>query len=471
MARPFIKEISREFIHRALYANEYGYFQRNANIFHTPEPISFVNLRDLDEYTEKLSLLYKNQSKKEEEFYQLWHTPSELFRPWYGNAIASYIIQEHEAYIKEQSINGNNNNSKVDGDDTIAIVNEELVIIEIGPGNGTLCQDIVNYIQNYNNDIITKHDNHHSKNTIDYQYHLVEISKKLHEQQKMKFSLDPRINCHLSCILKWDPPSLLGNFSCSKPSEKEENKKKKATNTIATANTTVRPWILAMEVLDNMPHDRIMYDRKKGNLLQGWVSTNPMARYGQLPGRFHETYESTIDSDLLEAMRVLDGVNYNFPSLKWNISDMLTKFITLGNDSTSLWNNPWSTEFIPTRSINMLRRLASLWPQCRLIISDFGMELPGRISGWSSPRVQTRYKGDTIECDTFLLQPGLFDIFFPTDFKLLTRIHDFLFANKKSQIMKHGEFFKKYGKYENTTTKSGFNPLLEDFENVYFLLS
>lgn len=497
------KETCRDFIHKALYANEYGYFQRNANIFHTPEPIQFTNIKDLDDYAKKLNLLYKNQSKNEE-YYQLWHTPSELFRPWYGNAIAKYIIQEYEISKRKEK--------------------EELVIMEIGPGNGTLCHDITTFIENYN----FFNRNKENFQSINYQYHLVEISKKLHKLQKTKFSLNSRIFCHLNSILDWNPPnfnSIFSNFSNLKVERGEIAKKNEMErqDDSKEEKRVIKPWIIAMEVLDNMPHDRIMYDRN-GNLLQGWVNTNLMSRYGQSFGRFHETYEyshgnfikkenvaitdrngngneivtnrtvnQSHDPYLLEAIRILDSINHDFPSTKCTLSDYIFKMIDSmkirtskeGNEMreevNNLWDDPWKKEFIPTFSIILMKKLANLWPQSRLIISDFGMELPGRIAGWSSPRVQTRYKGDTISCSTYLLQPGLFDIFFPTDFKLLGKIHDFLFANgnggkgsggeRRAKIMKHGEFLEKYADYQNTATQSGFNPLLEDFENVYFLLS
>lgn len=53
-----------------------------------------------------------------------WLTPSEIFTPHYGQAVASHILQEHSA---NQS--------------------ESLQIFELGAGTGTLALDILNHVQ------------------------------------------------------------------------------------------------------------------------------------------------------------------------------------------------------------------------------------------------------------------------------------------------------------------------------------
>ncbi len=50
-----------------------------------------------------------------------WITPSELFTPVYGSAIASFILQHHAAHAS----------------------GEPLSIVEVGGGNGTLAKDIM----------------------------------------------------------------------------------------------------------------------------------------------------------------------------------------------------------------------------------------------------------------------------------------------------------------------------------------
>ncbi|KAM9888161.1 hypothetical protein OXX69_013133, partial [Metschnikowia pulcherrima] len=64
------------------------------------------------------------QSKKS---VQLWHTPTELFSPYYGEALARYIIVNYK-------LNG-------------CYPYEDLIIYEMGGGNGTLMCNVLSYIQ------------------------------------------------------------------------------------------------------------------------------------------------------------------------------------------------------------------------------------------------------------------------------------------------------------------------------------
>lgn len=108
-------ELTRDFIHDCLYNERDGYFQRYVNIFTTRSaPLDFSLLRDQDAYNRRLYELYREQTTGLK-FYQLWHTPSELFRPWYGRGIAEYIRRKAETVLR---------------------ANEPLVIYEVGPETG-----------------------------------------------------------------------------------------------------------------------------------------------------------------------------------------------------------------------------------------------------------------------------------------------------------------------------------------------
>jgi hypothetical protein len=70
-------------------------------------------------------------------------------------------------------------------------------------------------------------------------------------------------------------------------------------------------------------------------------------------------------------------------------------------------------EFLPTKQMIFLERLRDRLPGHRLLVSDFD-SLPDAVSGVNGPVVQTRYGGDMVPCETFLVKQGYFDIFFPT---------------------------------------------------------
>lgn len=70
-------------------------------------------------------------------------------------------------------------------------------------------------------------------------------------------------------------------------------------------------------------------------------------------------------------------------------------------------------EFIPTKQILFLEKLREALPFHRLLVSDFD-SLPDAVEGRNGPVVQTRYGGEMVPCETFLVKQGYFDIFFPT---------------------------------------------------------
>lgn len=78
-----------------------------------------------------------------------------------------------------------------------------------------------------------------------------------------------------------------------------------------------------------------------------------------------------------------------------------------------------------------------------------------------------------IPCSTYLVQPGWFDIFFPTNFEELKKLYDHVMQNQKhSDVVTHREFLEKNSKcFDSIRTKSGDNPMLTFFENVNFFTS
>lgn len=118
----------------------------------------------------------------------------------------------------------------------------------------------------------------------------------------------------------------------------------------------------------------------------------------------------------------------------------------------------------------MIEILTQYFPKHRIIISDFN-SLPESIVGVDAPVVQTRFENAMIPCTTYLVQPGYFDIFFPTNFELLKAVYQQVNPGKKVEILSHANFLKIYGDLPATTTTSGDNPMLQYYENVSFIVS
>ena len=84
-------------------------------------------------------------------------------------------------------------------------------------------------------------------------------------------------------------------------------------------------------------------------------------------------------------------------------------------------------EYVPTRLLSLLRTLRTHFPRHRLLLSDFS-SLPDAIPGVNAPVVQARVRGTAVACSTLFVQPGLFDIFFPTHFGYLRDMYEHVLA-------------------------------------------
>ena len=177
-------------------------------------------------------------------------------------------------------------------------------------------------------------------------------------------------------------------------------------------------------------------------------------------------------------------------------------------------------EYIPTKLLTLLELLTRYFPLHRLLLSDFS-SLPDAVEGYNAPVVQTRVKGTMVPVTTLCVQPGYFDIFFPTSFDLLRDIYevmlqrplndtgrnftarfspmgttassvrlgaDFFSSNgrrtpldglasnsglpigqKQSVVFTHRAFMEKYADLGATRLMNGENALLEYYQNVKFL--
>lgn len=426
MTRP--PELIRDFIQDCLYNPDYGYFQRNVNIFQsTPaasgsavdvgarpdEFINFAQLKNQDEYNETLYRMYQGQTKSMK-FYQLWHTPSELFRPWYAMAIANYALGVLS--------NGSHDYRR----------EEPLVIYEVGPGNGTLCRDFLQFLQLEHPGVFAR-----------TEYHLIEISKHLVEQKlnSLKQKYPKQVYIHNQSFFGW-------------------------------RQVEPRPClVIAMEMFDNLPQDRVRF-KENGMLEQGMVVTNDNSRYYEEQRRLTETWTEATDPLILETVEAMDEVGHKWSCLKGSIRDAI---LNTWPFSAFSFESHWRHEFIPTGPYYFMKILRDCFPKHTFLMTDFD-QLPEAIPGHGSPVVQTRYEGDTVACSTYLLQRGLFDIFFPVNFHLISKLYSRTMKNTVSNaqrvsVMKHKEFCQKYAQIENTKTRSGYNPMLDDFKNVSFLSS
>jgi len=449
-----VKMLVRDFIEDSLYNPHYGYFPKQATIFTATDPIDFRKMRNAAEFQNEVAKRYETfESEEEGPGRQIWHTPTELFKPWYGRALAQCLLAE---YLLKY------------------FPYEDLVIYEIGAGNGTLAKNILDHIRDQYPDVYER-----------TRYNIIEISASLADLQKKLLLKDhPNVTVTNKSIFRWDTPE---------PSP---------------------CYFLAMEVIDNFAHDMIRYDLKTMEPYQGLVAIDGN-------GDFSMYYTRVTDPLIASFIALRQRLGHPPP-----IPRLLKLAPSLRSIYTSLPLAPnlSAPEFIPTRLLTLLRTLRRYFPRHRLLLSDFS-SLPDTVEGVCAPVVQTRVRGTTVPCDTILVKQGYFDIFFPTDFNRLRSMYEHVLTEpnlhpslgiddprttplstsvspltfganffssyhpvtrrnaidgvasstglpvgeRKSSVFAHAEFLETYADLEQTQLKSGENPMLEFYQNVKFL--
>ncbi|KAJ1792386.1 hypothetical protein LPJ59_004850 [Coemansia sp. RSA 2399] len=401
----------REFISDSLYNPAYGYFSKQALIFSPSKGFDFSGFRDSADFLKTIGVQYQEMESELDDVRniprQLWHTPTEILKPWYGYSIAHHIVKQFKA------------------DNADKQKEQPLVIYEMGGGNGTLMINILDYIRDNEPGIYSS-----------MEYNLIEISTKLAKQQlrqqhtKQSPVLHTNVNIINKSIFDW-------NTRVDKPC-----------------------FFVAMEVIDNFAHDVVRYEFETGESCQAFVRVYD-------DGEFEEFYEPVSDPlivDYLCTRAELSGPSYQTPALPSALYRKMRNMIPFSPNLTK-------AEFVPTQAFDFCRVLAKYFPHHRLVLSDF-YELPDTVpNAVDAPVVQTRFDGAMVPCETYLVQPGWFDIFFPTNFELLKQVYDHVCQRGSSRVCTQREFAMENADLGQTRTRSGENPMLAFYENTKFLVS
>jgi hypothetical protein len=130
--------------------------------------------------------------------------------------------------------------------------------------------------------------------------------------------------------------------------------------------------------------------------------------------------------------------------------------------------------FLPTYYQLVLDNLKKNIPNAHLILADFDLLQSAQSSkiGLWAPTVSKKLEGSDEKHDfeDHLVPRGEADIFFPTDFRLISEMTTNTFGGR-GRFLKSYQFFEEYGGNTWGKTVSGYNPLKEDFWNTSFFVS
>ncbi|KAI0383535.1 DUF185-domain-containing protein [Hypomontagnella monticulosa] len=244
-----VKMLMRDFIEDSLYNPHYGYFSKQVVIFSPGEPFNFNALPDEPTFHAEVGRRYTEfedaldaKEGRPDDTRQLWHTPTELFRPYYGEAIARYLMSNYVMTTYPY---------------------HDLIIYEMGAGRGTLMLNILDYIRDIEPAVYDR-----------TKYKIIEISPSLAALQNSQLLASAASRGHASkveiinkSIFDWD------------------------------SRVPSPCFFLAMEVFDNFAHDVLRYNVDTEEPLQGIVLIDGH-------GDFFEFYEPKLDPVAARYLRV-----------------------------------------------------------------------------------------------------------------------------------------------------------------------
>jgi hypothetical protein len=399
-----VKMYTREFIDDSLYNPNYGYFSKHATIFTPTRPFDFPSIADDADFNKQINQSYRDfEDALDDLVYdanrQLWHTPTELFQPHYGRAIARYLITNYKMSLYPY---------------------HDLIIYEMGAGNGTMMRNILDYIRDTDPDVYAR-----------TKYRIIEISSSLHSLQKTSLSTPLSDPDHL------DHVELINQ-------------------SIFSWRTPVQDpcYFLALEVIDNFAHDTIRYDPFTERPMQGSVLITE-------DGEFVEFYEPEIDPLAARYLRMRQmAARAPFKTPLTSPPAFLRRF----QHSLPFSHNLTKPEYIPVRLMQFFDVLSSYFPHHRLVLADF-TSLPDAAPGINAPVVQTRFERRVIAVPTPYVQQGYFDIFFPTDFGLMEDMYR-LQTGKLTRVRAQGDWLRGWEDDEGgTVVRSGENVMESYYAN------
>ncbi|KAK3362641.1 S-adenosyl-L-methionine-dependent methyltransferase [Lasiosphaeria hispida] len=254
-----VKMLLRDFIEDSLYNPNYGYFSKQVVIFSPGEPFNFPAFEDELEFQSLLSKRYvefedKLDAVSYSDTRQLWFTPTELFRPYYGESIARYLVANYKLTTYPY---------------------HDLIIYEMGAGRGTLMLNILDYIRDFEPSVYAR-----------TKFKIIEISTQLATLQNSQ---------------------LLQSAAGRGHSDKVEIINKSIFDW--TQRVPSPCFFLAFEVFDNFAHDVVRYDLATEAPMQGIVLIDEK-------GDFYEFYTPNLDPVAARFFCVRDaatGGRYKLP--------------------------------------------------------------------------------------------------------------------------------------------------------------
>ena len=541
------RRLVRDFIHRALYptaANLSGPTSSSSSsssssmsYFSQPvvstfaEPINFASLAGEGEYRKLVADLYRynDMSAGGGE----WLTPSEVFKPAYSQAIARYMLAvAGNKQSRESKARKKNRGADASSGSSVSEL-DPLRIVEVGGGTGTNAASILDYLRDEAPERYST-----------MSYLLLEISPALAEQQRERLAQAGHEAVSqvvvADALSEFDAqqyparpgPGLSFSASASSSSPAAASSASVLLDKVFSRDrhgVCVDRWfVLGLEVLDNLPHDKVV-EREDGG---GWYEVHVEAEAEVDEGAANGTEGAEPSSaaasqrprpreikvDLQDPLIAKAAEHYAPPVVP---PPQQSNDDRGGGRRRPPGRHPREV-FVPTGAVALMSGLIARLPRHHVIFADFSflpppslglghglVQIARRALGLVPPRpvneplVASRdaVRGTTVDRESYLDADGSTDIFFPTHFQNMAKCYEALWEEEQKrkeqeqeqeqeqnrQQEQQGQKRRKTRKrrlrvrsskdflaqwapdVRRMTTRTGYCPMLEDFTNTCFI--
>jgi len=405
--------LCRRWIHEHLYSAK-GYFADPVSPIVSGHSIDFNALVGMADYKRAEQALYRDSGH--------WLTPAELFQPYYSQAIAHWLIHVH------------------------AMRNTRLPmrIFEVGAGNGTNAVGVLDLIKRQRPDLYAH-----------VRYDIVEISPALavKQQQWLAKAHPGKVAVHNADFLQW---------------------RTRVDGPVA---------VVALEVLDNLPHDKVIMS---GTPRESWQQVSVVEDAST--GTLSESAAPLTDALTLRACALFPPqLVRHTAAFTWNpVAYMSQRGVAKVKQQRAAFEIATSRQqaaFVPSGCVQLLDVLADCFPAHALLAADFAVlplgnhdmdgsdDEPGSLRGClNSPIVSSRLPNGELRDHTTYLVKDSADIYFQTDFEKLNEAWKTVTGKRQgANVHSSASFLSRFAGADaiaKTTTRNGYNPMLEDYANT-----
>lgn len=426
----------REYLNKVLYQAEKGYFSRSSPILRPDfAAVNFAELRGQADWVKTRDRLLVDASKEQKS--GDWLTQSELFAPHFSNVLVDWAVKQGNLEGSEGQVR----------------------FLEIGGGNGTNALHMLNHLR-------ARYPRVYERSS----FTVCEISSTLADVQERNL-IPHKDRCRVvnRDFLKWNE------------------------------SDSGEQWvILAIEVLDNLPHDKLVYKPSSSTparvedivsfdvdtALSDW-SQVLVEEWGV------ETSEPLQDPLAIQAAKffVNQRLDHNPSLFSWPSSYQegwyrLNRFLTTA--TRRRYELDSNAVFVPSSMMEFLRTVDTHFANHLMLIADFAFlpfpsirdtQLnrwkPGTLlEGRNIPIVSGGEEDRKDDFPSYIVPNSNYDIFFQTNFENLSRAYSGMVrGSTQAKYETNREFMERNlmeDSYRATCTSSGYNPLVADFQNVSF---